>query len=78
MTSLFKQKSDIMDTTKQMVCLQRHWNLASKVITNSTKGAATSRRLVDVFFLAMTLGIEQGGAPQCVKKLPAAGFLARG
>jgi hypothetical protein len=28
--------------------------------------------------LAMTLGIEQGGAPQCVKKLPAAGFLARG
>jgi len=26
----------------------------------------------------MTLGIEQGGAPQCVKKLPAAGFLARG
>jgi len=26
----------------------------------------------------MTLEIEQGGAPQCVKKLPAAGFLARG
>lgn len=49
-----------MDTTKQMVCLQRHWNLASKVITNSTKGAATSRRLVAVF--AMQLGIEQGGA----------------
>lgn len=37
MTSPFCPKSDIMDTTRQIVCLQRHWNLASKVITNSNK-----------------------------------------
>lgn len=53
---------DIMTTLMLVMRIKRHWNLASKVFTNSTKGASTSRRLVDVFFLAMTLGIEQGGA----------------
>ena len=54
------------------MCLQRHWNLASKVITNSTKGAATSRRLVAVFFFGYDAG-NRTGRRTAVRKKAAGG-----